>query len=111
MTNQLVADWFEEIACGDRQPRKAEVSIDRIRPNPFAPTLDQDYLAGVRRDIERGRDLPTLLIGEMPSGDDVDVDTPYACEAYRQTGRKVVSTWIVGEFTAEDCERIGLLTP
>jgi hypothetical protein len=38
----------------------------------------------------------------------VDVDTPYPCEAYRQAGREVVPVWIVGEFTDEDCERIGL---
>lgn len=109
-----VTGWFSEAHRGERTPQLIDLAITDVLPNPFILMLDDEEVAEERERLRTGQFLavqghdPRLFVAGLPDGRFVDIDTPYLCEAYRGL-RPTVEAVVMGTFTPEDCDRIGLV--
>ena len=84
------------------------VPVARVRSNPFVPLLGEETVKARLRAVTSGQWEPELWVARLPSGDLVDVDTPYDCEVVKRARFKFVIVHILGTLTESDCARIGI---
>ena len=108
MTDPQIAAWFLELVEGHRTAATAMVPVERVRSNPFAPLLGEGTVNARLQAVSSGQWEPELWVAALPSGDLVDVDTPYDCEVVKRGGFKFVIVHILGTLTESDCARIGI---
>ena len=110
MTDPRIAEWFLELVEGKRIAATTMVRVERVRSNPFTPLAGRGDGEGqtARRDE---RAMGARTVGRrLPSGDFVDVDTPYDCEVVKRARFKFVIVHVLGTLTEIDCARIGIET-
>jgi hypothetical protein len=108
LTDPQIAEWFLELVEGKRTAATTMVSVARVRSNPFVPLLGEETVKARLQAVTSGQWEPELWVARLPSGDLVDVDTPYDCEVVKRARFKFVIVHILGTLTASDCGRIGI---
>ena len=105
----LVARWFGEINSGERMSVGDIVPMAVVRPNPFTPVLDHAALDEAVAEIKASKISVMLWVARLPNGEYVDVDTPLWHAAAYRAGVEDAMVLVAGEFTTDDCDRIGLV--
>ena len=108
MTDPRIAEWFLELVEGRRTADTTMVSVAQVRSNPFAWPLGEETVKARLHAVTSGQWEPELWVARLPSGDFVDVDTPYDCEVVKRARFKFVIVHILGTLTESDCARIGI---
>jgi hypothetical protein len=108
LTDPRIAEWFLELVEGKRTAATTMVRVERVRSNPFAPLVGEEAVKARLHAVTTGRWEPELWVARLPSGDFVDVDTPYDCEVVKRARFKFVIVHILGTLTRSDCARIGI---
>jgi hypothetical protein len=107
----IVTEWMRQMWLGEREPESIMVSVRDVMPNPFYMELNELGVESIVMLMKRGEwREPWLMVARLPDGGYVDVDTAYEHEAAMRAGYEAVHAHVIGEFTTEDCQRIGIRT-